>query len=135
MMYAGKRIPAPKYKIGDWVRIIGLSYATGKIGHMGYREEESQWVYKVNQPGGGYQSWSEKSLRKVKKPSWRVMYLVPSESGGRKKQVCTAKKWAEWDDAQKHANVILSKEYGSRAYVVPDIVETRKLVIRKNERR
>ena len=70
MYYDGENVRKPKYKIGDVVKVKELVNYVGKIGHMHYRfEGHVGWHYKVHGPQGQYQTWSEKSLKKVPRRS------------------------------------------------------------------
>lgn len=73
--YAGRKVPQPKFEIGDYVSLAGagLKAMCGRIGHVSYRDAEGAttgWFYKIHLQGGGYQSWAEKYLRKLTKAGY-----------------------------------------------------------------
>lgn len=68
ILYAGKRVKAPRYKIGTRVRVSAWpKKPSGKITKDEYREFTKSWHYRVKIPGDAYPKWhSEKNLRKVR---------------------------------------------------------------------
>jgi hypothetical protein len=62
MLYAGRRVKAPKYRLGTLVMVRELPWIKGKVSKDEYREFNKSWYYRVNQKW-----WKESSLRKVPK--------------------------------------------------------------------
>lgn len=66
IMFQGRRVRAPKFKLGDKVRIRDLR-SVGKISfNSGYDDYVGQWRYKVAFASGSRTTWNEKSLVKVR---------------------------------------------------------------------
>lgn len=67
-IYQYKRVPKPRYKIGDYVKVKGLNIR-GRIGKTEYRFYNKMWYYRVKNINNklDYRWWSEKSLRKLPK--------------------------------------------------------------------
>jgi len=67
-IYQYKKVPIPRYKLGDYVKVKGLNLR-GKIGKTEYRFYNKMWYYRVKNINNerDYRWWSEKSLRKIPK--------------------------------------------------------------------
>lgn len=64
VIYSGRRVPAPRFKLGEKVRISGLK-SVGKISfNSGFDDHLGQWRYKIAFANGSRLTFNENSIRR-----------------------------------------------------------------------